>query len=404
MVYLISISLFVILILSLVFILYIVEKKVIAAGDCQVLINDDASKSPTVSAGTNLLSALSDSGVFLPSACGGGGTCAMCKVKVEEGGGDILPTELPHLSLNERKQCVRLGCQVKVRRDMKIRIPDEIFSIKKFECEVISNENVATFIKEFKVKLPEGLDLNFRAGGYIQIYIPPYNLGYDSFDIGQEYQEDWKRFNLFDVKASNDEEIFRAYSMANYPEEKGVVYLNVRIASPPPGKDVPAGIGSSYIFNLKPGDKVTLSGPYGEFFAKETEREMCFIGGGAGMAPMRSHVFDQLKRIKSKRKMTFWYGARSLREMFYDDEFKMLERENSNFKYNVALSEPLPEDNWTGMKGFIHQCLYDNYLKDHEDPTEVEYYLCGPPMMISCCRDVLYSVGVEPEMIAYDEF
>ncbi len=404
MIYVISTSVLLFIIMSLVLILYLVEKKVIGSKDCQVLINGDESKSPQVSSGTNLLSALSDSGVFLPSACGGGGTCAMCKVKVLEGGGDILPTELPHLSLGERKENVRLGCQVKVKDDIKIKVPDEIFSIKKFECEVISNHNVATFIKELRLKLPEGLHMDFRAGGYIQIYIPPYQLNYKEFDVEDDFKSDWDKFKLWDINAENGEEIFRAYSMANYPEEKGVIYLNVRIASPPPGTDVPAGIGSSYIFNLKPGDKVTISGSYGEFFAKETEREMCFIGGGAGMAPMRSHIFDQLKRLSSKRRITFWYGARSVREMFYDDEFKQLAKENPNFTYHVALSDPLPEDNWDGMTGFIHQALQDNYLNTHEDPSEVEYYLCGPPMMLKCVMDMLDDLGVDREMIDFDDF
>ena len=404
MIFLYSISIFMLIIMSLVFILWIVEQKVIGTQDCLVLINGDQSKSPSVSSGTNLLSALSGSGVFLPSACGGGGTCAMCKLKVVEGGGDILPTELPHLSISERKEQVRLGCQVKVKEDMEIKIPDEIFSIKKFECEVVSNNNVATFIKELNLKMPADLDMDFRAGGYIQIYIPPYELSYKEFNIEKEYHSDWEKFKIFDVNASNDEEIFRAYSMANYPEEKGTILLNVRIASPPPGTDFPAGIGSSYIFNLKPGDKVTVSGSFGEFFAKETDKEMCFVGGGAGMAPMRSHIFDQLKRLSSKRRITFWYGARSVREMFYDDEFKQLEKENENFTYHVALSDPLPEDNWKGQTGFIHQVLLDEYLNKHEDPTEVEYYLCGPPIMLKCMMDMLDSIGVDKEMIDFDDF
>ena len=404
MIYIFSISIFMAIIMSLVFILWLVEQKVIGTKDCLVLINGDEAKSPSVSSGTNLLSALSNSGIFLPSACGGGGTCAMCKLKVVDGGGDILPTELPHLSLSERKENVRLGCQVKVKEDMKIKIPDEIFSIKKFECEVVSNNNVATFIKELNLKMPENLDMGFRAGGYIQIYIPPYDLSYKEFDIEKEYHEDWEKFKIFDVKANNSEEVFRAYSMANFPDEKGTILLNVRIASPPPGTDFPAGIGSSYIFNLKPGDKVTVSGSFGEFFAKETKREMCFVGGGAGMAPMRSHIFDQLKRLNSDRKITFWYGARSVREMFYDDEFKQLENENENFSYHVALSDPLPSDNWTGHTGFIHQVLLEEYLNNHEDPTEVEYYLCGPPIMLKCMMEMLDSIGVDKEMIEFDDF
>tara|TARA_B100000427_G_scaffold329402_1_gene345458 strand:- start:5802 stop:7022 length:1221 start_codon:yes stop_codon:yes gene_type:complete len=404
MIYVISVCTVLLIIMSLVTLLYLVEKNVIGSSDCKVVINGDEEKSPTVSSGTTLLSALSNNGLFLPSACGGGGTCAMCKLQIEDGGGDILPTELPHLTLGERKENVRLGCQVKVKNDMKIKIPDEIFSIKKFECEVISNHNVATFIKELRLKLPEGVDVDFRAGGYAQLYIPPFNCTFKDFDVEKEFCEDWDKFKLWDIKGSNDEEIFRAYSMANYPEEKGVIYLNVRIATPPPGLDVPPGIGSTYIFNLKPGDKITASGPFGEFYAKETDREMCFIGGGAGMAPMRSHIFDQLKRIKSKRKITFWYGARSAREMFYDDEFKQLEKENPNFSYHVALSDALPEDNWAGMTGFIHQALLDNYLNTHEDPTEVEYYLCGPPMMLKCVMEMLDNIGVEKEMIDFDDF
>lgn len=404
MIYAVSVPVFVSIILLLVLLLYIVETYVIGTSDCKIKINGDDGNTITVPSGTNLLSALSNNDIFLPSACGGGGSCAMCKVQVLEGAGDALPTETPHLSINERKEKVRLGCQVKIKNDLDIKVPDEIFSIQKFECEVISNDNVATFIKDFRVKLPDNLDLNFRAGGYIQIYIPAYDLSFSEFDIAEEYRSDWDQFNLFDLKAKNDEEIFRAYSMANYPEEKGVVYLNVRIATPPPGMDVQPGIGSSYIFNLKPGDKVTLSGPYGEFFAQETDREMCFIGGGAGMAPLRSHIFDQLKRLKSDRKISYWYGARSVREMFYDDEFKELEEQNSNFSYNVALSDPQEGDNWEGYVGFIHNVLYENYLKNHEDPTEIEYYLCGPPIMLKVAKEMLYNLGVEEDMIRADDF
>ncbi|MGC6367084.1 MAG: NADH:ubiquinone reductase (Na(+)-transporting) subunit F [Candidatus Marinamargulisbacteria bacterium] len=405
MVYLASISVFSGVIIGLVGVLSLLEKKLVAGGDCKVLINDDEDKSPSVPAGTNLLTALSNQEIFIPSACGGGGSCGMCKVQVFEGGGDVLPTELPHLTRKERGECVRLSCQMKVKNDMKIQVPDEVFSVKKFECTVESNENVATFIKDLTLRLPEGLDMDFRAGGYIQIDIPEFeNLPYSDFIIEDEFKEDWEKYNLFKLTCSNDEETFRAYSMANYPEEKGMIKLNVRVATPPPGKDVNPGIGSSYIFNLKPGDKVTISGPYGEFYAKETEREMCFIGGGAGMAPMRSHIFDQLKRIKSDRKMTFWYGARSKREMFYDEEFQELQNNNENFKYYVALSDPLPEDNWDSYVGFIHQVLRDEYLDKHEDPTEIEYYICGPPMMLDAMRDMLHDIGVEPDMIAYDDF
>ena len=404
--YFISITAFSIIMIGLVSILAFIESKVVSKEDCQILINGDESKSPTVSSGTNLLTALSGEKIFIPSACGGGGSCAMCKVTIKEGGGDFLPTELPHLSRNERAQGVRLSCQVKVKEPMKIEIPDEIFSIQKFDCEVVSNNSVATFIKELKLKLLGAEDLNFEAGGYIQIDIPEYqDLSYKSFDIEPEYREDWEKFKLFDYVANNDEETFRAYSMANYPEEKGTVMLNVRIATPPPGQDVPPGIGSSYIYNLKPGDKCIVSGPYGEFFAKETKREMCFVGGGAGMAPMRSHIFDQLKRLQTKdRQITFWYGARSKKEMFYDDEFLDLKKNYNNFKYHVALSDPLPEDKWESYQGFIHQVLHDEYLAKHEDPTEIEYYLCGPPMMLDAMQKMLYDIGVEEEMIAYDDF
>ncbi len=405
MIYVASISVFSGVIIGLVSILSLLEKKVIGGGDCKVLINGDDEKSPTVSSGTNLLSALANEKIFIPSACGGGGSCGMCKVKITDGGGDVLPTELPHLTRKERSECVRLSCQLKVKNDMTIEIPDEVFSVKKFECTVVSNNNVATFIKDLTIKLPEGLDMDFRAGGYIQIDIPEFeNLKYSEFEVENEFTDEWDKYNLFKLVCNNDEETFRAYSMANYPEEKGLIKLNVRVATPPPGKDVNPGIGSSYIFNLKPGDKVMISGPYGEFYAKETEREMCFIGGGAGMAPMRSHIFDQLKRIKSNRKMTFWYGARSKREMFYDEEFKELERANSNFSYNVALSDPQPEDNWDSYVGFIHKVLLDEYLNKHEDPTEIEYYICGPPMMLTAMRDMLHDIGVEPDMVAYDDF
>ena len=405
MIYIASISVFSGIIIGLVSLLALLEKTLVQGGDCTVLINDDQGKSPQVPAGTNLLTALSNQRIFIPSACGGGGSCGMCKVKVFEGGGEVLPTELPHLTRKERSECVRLSCQMKVKNDMKIQIPDEVFSVKKFECTVESNINVATFIKDLTLRLPDGLDMDFRAGGYIQIDIPEFeSLPYSSFSIEDEFKPAWERFGLFQLACTNDEDTFRAYSMANYPEEKGIIKLNVRVATPPPGKDVNPGVGSSYIFNLKHGDKVMISGPYGEFYAKASDREMCFIGGGAGMAPMRSHIFDQLKRLKSKRKMTFWYGARSKCEMFYDDEFKELQKKNSNFTYHVALSEPQPEDHWDGYTGFIHQVLLDEYLSKHEDPTEIEYYICGPPLMLSAMQDMLHEIGVEPDMIAYDDF
>jgi len=391
-------------ILILVVILNYATSKLVSTGDVKILINGNEDKSINSPAGTTLLQTLAAEKIFLPSACGGGGTCGLCTCQIKEGGGDILPTEKPHLSRAEIKDDVRLACQVKVKSDMDIHIPDEIFSIQKWECEVVSNQNVATFIKEFVVKLPEGENLDFKAGGYIQIDIPPHKLDYSEFDIEDEYRSDWDKFNMWRYHSELDESIFRAYSMANHPAEGNIVMLNVRIASPPPGMDVPPGLASSYIFNLKPGDKVTISGPYGEFFAKKTDREMVYIGGGAGMAPMRSHIFDLLKTNKSKRKISFWYGARSKREMFYDDEFKALEKEFPNFSYNVALSDPMEEDNWDGPTGFIHQVVLENYLMDHEAPEDVEFYMCGPPMMVDAVDNMLYNLGVEKEMIDYDSF
>ncbi len=399
-----STSIFTLIILALVWALNFAESKLVNKGKVKLLINDDEEKSPEVTAGSNLLFTLADNNIYLPSACGGQGTCGMCKCQIEEGGGDVLPTEESQLSRGEIKEHVRLACQVKVKQDMKIRIPDEIFNIQKFECTVRSNNNVATFIKELVLELPKGQHLNFKAGGYIQIYIPPYNISYKEFDIEEQYRGDWDKYHLWDLKSVNDEEIFRAYSMANHPAEGDIVMLNVRIATPPPGTDFPPGISSSFIFNLKPGDKVTVSGPYGEFFIKETDREMMYIGGGAGMAPMRSHLFHLFHTLKTNRKVSFWYGARSKREMFYDEDFKNIAAKFPNFSYNVALSEPLPEDNWDGPVGFIHQVVYDNYLKNHEAPEDIEYYLCGPPMMISAVNNMLYNQGVEKEMIHFDEF
>lgn len=400
-----SVGIFSSTILFLVILLMFAEKKLVHQGKVKILINDDEEKSPEVDAGGNLLNVLAAQEIFLPSACGGGGTCAMCKCQILDGGGDILPTETTHISRKEQKEHWRLACQVKVKQDMKIQIPEHIFSIQKFQCEVISNNNVATFIKELKLQLPKGQHMDFKAGGYIQIYIPPYNLKYDEFDVEEQYRSDWDKFKLWDLKASNDEEIFRAYSMANYPAEGDIVMLNVRIATPPPRMmDVPPGISSSYIFNLKPGDKVTVSGPYGEFFINESDSEMIYIGGGAGMAPMRSHLFHLFKTVKTGRKVHFFYGARSLREMFYHDQFQEIEKQFPNFSYTVALSDPLPEDNWTGPTGFIHQVVQDTYLNNHPDPGEIEYYLCGPPMMIDAVNKMLYNMGVEREMIRYDVF
>ena len=398
-----SVLVFTGVILALVVGIMMASKKLVPKGPMKLNIND-GDQELDASPGTSLLSSLAEHEIFLPSACGGGGTCAMCKCKVVEGGGDLLPTEAGQVTKQEAKDGIRLACQLKVKEDLKLEIPPEILDIKKFECTVISNENVATFIKELIVELPSDLDFNFQAGGYIQIDIPPYDLSFSDFDIQPEYRDAWDQFKLWDIKGHNDELIFRAYSMASAPKEGHKVMLNVRIATPPPGMNVLPGISSSYIFNLKPGDKVVLSGPYGEFFIKDTQREMVYIGGGAGMAPMRSHIFDLFRNRKTDRKVSFWYGGRSVRELFYMDEFEELEKQHDNFSFNVALSEPQPEDNWTGMTGFIHQAALENYLDQHEDPTECEYYLCGPPPMIAAVNKMLYDLGVEKDMIAYDEF
>ena len=395
------------LVLLLVLILNFAESQLLPQGNVTIEINGDTEKSITTRPGSTLLNALSGKSVFLPSACGGGGTCAMCECQVIEGGGEILPTETGHINRSKAKDHWRLACQVKIKEDMKIHVPDEIFSIQKWEATVESNNNVATFIKELVLNLPVGENLNFKAGGYIQIDIPEYqNLVFSSFSVEQEYHPDWDKYKIWDLVGNNEEPIFRAYSMANHPAEGNRVMLNVRIATPPPPLwgQVPPGLASSYIFNLKQGDKVTISGPYGEFFIKDTEREMVYIGGGAGMAPMRSHLFHLFHTLKTGRKVSFWYGARSVREMFYDDHFKSIEKSFPNFTYRVALSEPMQEDRWTGSTGFIHQVLHDEYLNDHDDPTEVEYYMCGPPPMINACDKMLDSLGVDREMIAYDSF
>ena len=402
----VSVIVFTSLILLLVILLNFAESKLLPKGEVKILINNNDEKSPSVSPGSTLLTALSNKNIFIPSACGGGGTCAQCKCQVNMGGGDILSTELNHISRKEAKNNWRLACQVKVRENMEITIPDEIFSIQKWECTVRSNDNVATFIKELVLELPQGEDLNFQAGGYIQIDIPRYDIKFNEFNVQEEYHEDWNKYKIWDLKSNNDDEIFRAYSMANHPAEGNIVMLNVRIATPPPQlwNDAPPGIASSYIFNLKEGDKVNISGPYGDFFIKDTKKEMVYIGGGAGMAPLRSHLFHLFHSHKTDRKVSYWYGARSMREMFYDNDFKSIESKFSNFNYNVALSDKLPEDKWSGYEGFIHQVLHDNYLKDHDDPTEIEYYMCGPPMMINAVKTMLYNLGVEPEMIAFDDF
>lgn len=399
---LLGVALFIVMILGLVYVILIARQRLVPQGDINILVNGE--KDLVVHPGGKLLGALADQGLFVSSACGGGGTCGQCRVKVLEGGGALLPTEEGHITRREAANGERLACQVAVKQNMKIEVSEEVFGVKKWICTVRSNENRATFIKELILDLPLGEKMQFRAGGYIQIECPAYELKYSEFDIPEEYRGDWDKFKLWEISSQVTEPVMRAYSMANYPEEDEIIMLNVRIASPPPGKNVPAGKMSSYIFDLKPGDQVTVSGPFGEFFAKDTDKEMVFIGGGAGMAPMRSHIYDQLRRIKTKRKMTFWYGARSLREAFYVEEFDQLAAENSNFKWYMGLSDPLPEDNWTGYTGFIHHVLYENYLKNHPAPEDCEYYLCGPPMMNSSVTDLLINLGVEPENIMFDDF
>jgi Na+-transporting NADH:ubiquinone oxidoreductase subunit F len=405
---LISIGVFLFVILLLVVMLLYARYKLTPQGDVQLKVND---KEFTVSPGSTLLSTLSANDIFLPSACGGGGTCGMCKCQVLEGGGTILPTETGFFTRKEQKQNWRLGCQVKLRENMTIQIPEEVMGIKKWECEVLSNHNVATFIKEFVVKLPEGEKLNFKSGGYIQIDVPRLEVDFSKdIDVEERFRDEWDRYNMWDLKMKNSEETFRAYSMANHPAEGNIVMLNIRIATPPWDvshgrfKNVNPGICSSYIFSRKPGDRVTVSGPYGEFFIKDTRNEMIYIGGGAGMAPMRSHIFHLFHTLRTNRKVSYWYGARSKREIFYEDQFRAIEKEFPNFTFNIALSEPQKEDNWDGYTGFIHQVLYDNYLRYHEEPEEIEYYMCGPPMMNSAVTNMLYNMGVPDEMVDFDDF
>ncbi|EKT59411.1 NADH:ubiquinone reductase (Na(+)-transporting) subunit F [Providencia sneebia] len=400
-----GVVMFTLIVLVLTGLILFAKSKLVNTGDIKVEVNGDPDKSFEAPAGDKLLGMLSNQGIFVSSACGGGGSCGQCRVIIKDGGGDILPTELSHINKREAKEGCRLACQVNVKQDLKIELPEEIFGVKKWECEVISNDNKATFIKELKLKIPEGEVVPFRAGGFIQIECPPHIVKYEDFDVPEEYREDWDKFNLFRYVSEVKEPTVRAYSMANYPEEHGIIMLNVRIATPPPrNPDVPPGIMSSYIWSLKPGDKVTISGPFGEFFAKETDAEMIFIGGGAGMAPMRSHIFDQLRRLNSKRKISFWYGARSKREMFYTEDFDQLAAENENFTWNVALSDAMPEDNWDGYTGFIHNVLYENYLKDHPAPEDCEFYMCGPPVMNAAVIKMLKDLGVEDENILLDDF
>ena len=398
-----GITLFTLIVLSLVTIIIYARSKFVSSGEVSININGE--KNIKVPAGGKLLQALAAEKLFVPSACGGSGTCAQCKVKIHSGGGSILPTEEGLISKRDASCGSRLSCQVAVKQDMEIEVPEEVFGVKKWVCNVRSNDNVATVIKELILELPKGEEVNFKAGGYIQIEAPAYKLSYKDFDIAKEYHEDWDRFKIWDVSSEVNESIERAYSMANYPEEKGIVMLNVRIATPPPGSSgIPAGKMSSYIFNLKKGDKVTISGPFGEFFARDTKKEMIFVGGGAGMAPMRSLIFDQFRRIKSDRKATFWYGARSKKEMFYVDDFNKLDKDNENFSWHVALSDSPPEDKWKGHKGFIHNILFEQYLKDHPAPEDCEYYLCGPPIMNQSVIDMLIDLGVDREDIMLDDF
>ncbi len=404
----VSIVVFLLVILLLVAILMFAQAKLVPKGKVQIKINSEDELE--VDPGSTLLSTLANQKVFLPSACGGGGTCGMCRVQVNSGAGTILPTETGFFSRKEQQNNWRLGCQVKVREDLDITVPKEIFGIKKWECEVVSNRNVATFIKEFVVRLPEGENLDFRSGGYIQIDVPKIEVEYKDMDIDERFRSDWDHFKMWDLKMKNPEPIYRAYSMANHPAEGNMIMLNIRIATPPWDRKkngfmkVNPGICSSFVFSRKPGDKVTISGPYGEFFIKDTQREMMFIGGGAGMAPMRSHIFHLFKTAHTDRKATFWYGGRSSKELFYMDQFEEIQKRNDNFNFEIALSEPLSEDNWKGKTGFIHQVVYDSYLKNHPEPEEIEYYLCGPPMMISAVMKMLDDLGVPEEMISFDDF
>jgi Na+-transporting NADH:ubiquinone oxidoreductase subunit F len=400
-----GVTMFTLVVLGLVAVLLGARRKLVPSGDVTIQINGDPKLALKVPAGNTLLGTLSDNKIFIPSACGGKGACGVCEVVVKSGGGTLLPTETGYINRGEAKRGCRLACQVKVKRDMAIEIAPEIFNVRKWRCTVISNHNVATFIKELKLALPAGDEVPFRAGGYMQLECPPHSIDFKTFDIEPPYREDWDKFDLWRFKSVLAEPIERAYSMANFPLEKGELLFTIRIAFPPGYKqEIPPGIMSSYIFNLKPGDELTVSGPFGEFFARDTNKEMCFIGGGAGMAPMRSHIFDQLKRLKSPRKMTFWYGARSLKEAFYVEEFEALAAANPNFSWHLALSEPLPEDNWSGATGFIHNVLRDQYLSQHPAPEDIEYYMCGPGVMNKAVIDMLLSVGVDRENIMLDDF
>ncbi|MBN2272977.1 MAG: NADH:ubiquinone reductase (Na(+)-transporting) subunit F [Bacteroidales bacterium] len=405
---LLSIIVFLVIILLLVTMLVYAKEKLTPKGKVTIIVNEE--KELVVNPGSTLLATLAQEKLYLPSACGGGGTCGLCRCQIDSGGGSILPTEVGFFTRRQINDNWRLGCQVKVREDMKIRVPEEVLGIKKWECEVVSNHNVATFIKEFVVKLPPEEELHFKSGGYIQIDVPPYEMSYRDIEVEEQFRDEWDKYKMWDLKMKNSEETFRAYSMANHPAEGNIIKLNIRIATPPwdNAKEafmkVPPGICSSYIFSRKPGDKVTISGPFGEFFIRDTNREMVYIGGGAGMAPLRSHIFHLFQTLKTSRNVSYWYGARSKREIFYEEEFRKIEKKFPNFKFNIALSEPKPEDNWNGYTGFIHQVLYDEYLSHHEEPEEVEYYLCGPPVMNDAVQCMLYNLGVPDEMIEFDDF
>lgn len=411
---------FTFLVLALVMVILTARSQLVSSGEVTISINDDPENSLNIPAGNTLLNTLAANKLFIPSACGGKGSCGVCKVNVLDGGGSMLPTEVSHINRGEAREGCRLACQVKVKQDMKIELDEEIFSIRKWRCKVRSNHNVATFIKELILELPTGESVPFKAGGYIQIECPAHVATYKDFDIEEEYREDWDKFNVWRYVSNVTEPVTRAYSMANYPDEAGIIMLNVRIASPHPRapEGTPPGKMSSFIFNLKPGDEVTISGPYGEFFATENKTEMVFVGGGAGMAPMRSHIFDQFRRLQTDRKVSFWYGARSYREAFYVDHFDKIQQENDNFEWHLALSDAVPEDGWDdpnsegrqalgakhGYSGFIHNVLLENYLKDHPAPEDCEYYMCGPPMMNQAVINMLEDLGVEPENIRLDDF
>ena len=402
---LLGVGMFTATVLSLVLVILSARSRLVSSGNVTIQINDDPAKAIKVPAGGKLLSTLASQGVFLASACGGGGTCAQCRCRVTDGGGSILATEEGHFTRGEIGDNWRLSCQVAVKQDLKIEVPEDALGVQRWECEVESNDNVASMIKELNLKLPEGADVNFRAGGYVQLEIPPYKMDWSTIDVQDEYREDWDTFNFWDLKSEVKETTIRAYSMANYPEEKGILKFNIRVSPPPPRTNgLPPGAMTSYVANLRKGDKITVFGPYGDFFVKDTPAEKIWIGGGAGMAPLRSHIFDELLRKGTTAKMSYWYGARSLREMFYKEEFDRLEEEYENFSWHVALSDAREEDNWDGLTGFIHAVAFENYLKDHPNPEDCEYYMCGPPIVNQLVSEMLEDLGVEPENIAFDDF